>query len=346
MSLPPVVRAIDVGYGHVKFSTGFIDNVIEISSFPSQSPIASQSIIETTIMQRRDTFLIPCANRVYEVGKDVAMAMSANEESEVLDQNFAFSDAYRIRLYGAFNYMLKSLPQPAVIDSLVLGLPLNTFFKREKEVSAMFTGTHTINTKGDTIKICNVHTFPQPIGSFAEFLKTRKRGSIAETLIIDTGYKTVDFFICSGMMANEKLSGALNRGVGAVLRAAALAHIKRTNSDSSPSQIVRIADRALSTGVPFKMFGKPIDLTEFLTHGQAVIDEAVHAIKNFVNLAETIDVVVLSGGGAQIYAETIRASFPDHEVVILENSNQANVRGFHRLGERMAQSALRAKATT
>ena len=347
MSLPPVVRAVDVGYGHVKFSTGCVDDVIETSFFPSQSPMACGTTIESPVMQRRDTFSIPLGDYVYEVGKDVALAMSGSEETEVMDKDFVFSGAYRVRLYGAFNYMLQSLPHPAVIDVLVLGLPLNTFFKREKEVSEMFTGTHTINTKGDTIEIRSVHTFPQPLGSFIEYLKTRQKGTVHQTLIIDPGYKTVDYFFCNGMKANEKQSGAFNRGVSAVLRAAAVAHIDKSGSGSSPSHIIRVVDRALSTGVPFRMFGKPVDLVEFLKPGQTVIDQAVQAIKNSLDEEDTIDVVVVvTGGGAQMYAEEIRIKFPKHEIVIIENSNQANVRGFHSLGELVAQSALRATVSS
>lgn len=338
----PVVRAVDVGYGHVKFSTGRAIDTIQTDSFPSQSPIASQSAIESPVMKRRDTFLVPVGDRVYEVGKGVAMAMSGNEESEVLDQDFAFSDAYRARLYGALNYMLASLPKPAVIDCLVLGLPLNTFFKRQKEVSKLFTGRHVINTKGDAVEVRSVQTFPQPLGSFIEFLTTREKGSVSETLIIDPGYNTVDFFVCQNMMANEKRSSALNRGVSAVLRTAASAYIDKTKSDSLPSEIIRIADRALSTGSPFKMFGKPVDMKDFLAPGQVVIDEAAQAIKNVVGAATSIDVVVVSGGGAPLYLDAISAKFPDHEVVMLPESNQANVRGFHILGERMAASAHRA----
>jgi len=92
------------------------------------------------------------------------------------------------------------------------------------------------------------------------------------------------------------------------------------------------------------MYGKTIELGDYLPAGAAVIDEAVNAIKNSVGSGSDIDVIVVAGGGAKLYVDAIRAKFPRHEVVALSNPAFANVRGFQIIGERMAQSAGRAIA--
>lgn len=346
-AISSVVRAIDVGYGHVKFSTGVSpDGTVLTDAFPSQSPIAATTTIDSPVMMRRDTHVVPWGEHHYEVGKSVAMAMTGAEESEVLDAEFPFSDAYRVRLYGALNYIQRSLPEESksVINTLILGLPLTTFFRSNKDVSALFTGEHTINARGAKVTIGQCLTFPQPLGGFFEFLTSQPKGTAeGEVLLIDPGYNTVDYFICKGMVPNEKRSAAMNRGVSAVLRAAAVAYIDRTGSDASPSELIRLADRALTNKTPFKLCGKVVALNDFLAPGMTIVSEAVQAIKNAVGPALSIEMIVLSGGGASLYEAAVREKFPDHTVSVLPDSSHANVRGFHRLGERLAASANRAR---
>jgi hypothetical protein len=75
MMQEPVVRAVDVGYGHVKFSDGRIITTGEVrtDSFPSQSPMAPQQQLDAGVMQRRDTFTVPLNGRRYEVGKGITL---------------------------------------------------------------------------------------------------------------------------------------------------------------------------------------------------------------------------------------------------------------------------------
>lgn len=121
MMSTPNVRAVDVGYGHVKFTDGRNErSVISCESFPSQSPAAREGSITGGVMHSRDTFLVDINGRRYEVGRAVAMASQSNAESEVLDQEFALSDPHAARLYGALSYMLPGLKN-RVIEHLLLG---------------------------------------------------------------------------------------------------------------------------------------------------------------------------------------------------------------------------------
>ena len=91
-----VVRAIDVGYGHVKFTDGREADTGDLRTYsiPSQSPAYKGTIVAGGggVMKRRDTFVIPIADRMYEVGREVHRALSGRQETEVLDENFALSD--------------------------------------------------------------------------------------------------------------------------------------------------------------------------------------------------------------------------------------------------------------
>ena len=96
------VRAVDVGYGHIKFTDGrdAATNAIRTYSIPSQSPLFKGQLIgtSTSIMTNRDTFAVPVGDRVFEVGRDIHLALSSNQVTEVLDEGFCMSDAYAARL--------------------------------------------------------------------------------------------------------------------------------------------------------------------------------------------------------------------------------------------------------
>ena len=74
-----IARAIDVGYGHIKFSDGrdpTNSNIIRTDSIPSQSPTAKPSVnLGAGVMKQRDTFLVPVGERLFEVVRDVHLAL-------------------------------------------------------------------------------------------------------------------------------------------------------------------------------------------------------------------------------------------------------------------------------
>ena len=56
----PIVRAVDVGYGHVKWSEGRDDTGLIIADvFPSQAPLVIEGNIHAATRSRRDTFVVP-----------------------------------------------------------------------------------------------------------------------------------------------------------------------------------------------------------------------------------------------------------------------------------------------
>lgn len=343
-----VVRAIDVGYGHVKFTDGYdSEGELMAESFPSQSPIGKPSnVFKSEIMSTRDTFMVPVGDRIYQVGRGVRHALHGHEETEVLDKRFSLSEVYRALLYGALNYMLPSLPE-RTIDFLVMGLPLTTFSTFGVELSKVFVGKHVINTQGDAITIGRCSIFPQPLGSYAAYLNAPlpRHTSAPNALVVDPGYNTVDWFSCFGMVANPEQSNSVERGMSAVLRTIAKSIIESTGVSANESAVVRLLDRAMLEGTEFRLKGKVIPLEPYLSAGYAIIEQAVYAMHQNVGEGERIDIILVTGGGASLYAPFIRRAYPDHEVLELPDPALANVRGFHYIGERLAASAKRSVPT-
>lgn len=337
-----IVRAGDVGYGHIKFTDGrdTENGALRTDSIPSQSPAYKGTIVASGggVMKRRDTFIVPVEGRLYEVGREVHRALTGKQETEVLDEKFALSDQYAARLFGAINYMMPNLPAD-VIDVPVLGLPLNTYPKLHQKLSERFTGSFTINDAGEEVTIRSCHVYPQPLGAYMSYVASNPSpGKAPMALSVDPGYNTVDWFVCQGMSANDSLSDAVQRGMGSVLRAIAEDMIKTHGFDATPAELVRRIDYSLMTAEPFQLFGHDFDLHSHMSAGNDVIQEAAQAIKNSVGSGSDIDVIILAGGGASLYSQAMKDKFPKHKVVTLENPALANVRGFHLIGELLAKS--------
>ena len=340
-----IVRAVDVGYGHTKFTSGrdSATNLICTDSIPSLSRIAKENRNSGKgVMSRHDTFIVPVGDRFFEVGRDVANILHGNQVSEVMDDEFALSDAYNARLLGALNYMAPTLPNN-IIDILVLGLPLTTFAKHNEALAERFRGVHVINNRGETIEVKSCHVYPQPFGSYTAYTMLKPASSHAPlALVVDPGYNTFDWYVCQGMTAHDNRSDAVQRGVGSVLRAIAEDLKKKYGFDASADEVVRTLDRALSKNLPFQMYGKVYDLAPHMAAGNDIIDEAAQSAKNSVGSGSDIEVIIVTGGGASYYAKAIANKFPLHEVVTLEYPATANVRGFHLIGEMLARSRRRA----
>lgn len=342
---PLVVRAIDVGYGHVKFTDGRdpVSHAVRTDSIPSRSPVARSILHQSggVVMTRRDTFIVPVGGRRFEVGRDVNLALHESQETEVMDTGFALSDQYAARLFGALNYMADGLPDK-VIDVLVLGLPLNTYHLHHTALSGRFVGPLKINERGEEVIVRNCHVYPQPLGCYMSHTAGISGGlgkdRMPLILSVDPGYNTLDWFTCKGLIASDARSGAVPRGMGAVIRAIAEDMIKAHGFGTPPAEMVRSIDTALSTGTPLMRYGRVYDLSPHLGAGNEVIHEAVNALKNSVGDGADIDVITLSGGGASFYEKAVREKFPHHEIVVLDNPAHANVRGLHIVGEMLGKS--------
>ncbi|MFA6309977.1 MAG: PRTRC system protein D [Sterolibacterium sp.] len=337
-----IVRAVDVGYGHVKYSLGLGANgEVLCDRFPSLSPpYTSHMYINASFMQQRNTFVVGIEDRQYEVGKEVMAAIDPNFEGTVMDLNFAISDAYRARLYGALNYIAQDIPDN-FIDILILGLPLNTFTKYKNTLADQFTGPHTINSSGKKIEVRRCEIYPQPFGSYMKHISSAKAGtSYPVALVVDVGYNTFDWLVCHGKSTRQY--GAAMRGMSSVINAMAKEVIKTIDSTATESSIMRRIDAALMTGSKFTMYGKPVKLDAAQKMGESVIRDAADKLKSALQDAADIDLIILTGGGAPFYRQAISQKFPNHNLILLDDSAMGNVRGFHMVGESLARSLSRA----
>jgi plasmid segregation protein ParM len=351
-----VIRAVDVGYGNVKFTYKHEDlfSPVQCEIFPSRSPVASDKALSAGLLKGRDTVIVHVRGTDYEVGRGVSNAEGTFDESAVLHKDFCLSDAYLARLRGALYYMMgKSKAGDKYIDGhniglLVVGLPVANFRIKDlpQKLKVILTGNHEL-PDGRSVTVDNILVMPQPLGAFFEYafdndmFDTMKN---QDNLIIDPGFFTFDWLVSSGLVINDARSDSKNRGVSAVLKAIAEAAKKKNGWSTDTGTIVRMLDDYFREGKPFAPFGNPCNVDDFMDAGKVVVQQAVSALANSVGDGADINNIIITGGGANLYKSAIQEKFPQHKILIMNNPVYSNVRGFQLAAEqKIIQQNLKAR---
>ena len=165
-----IVRALDVGYGNVKFVRRHdsMEESVVCDMFPSRAPAATDGTIGEGTLKRRETVIVKVNDAYYEVGHDVSLAQGANDISSILDEKFVRGDGYMARALGALHYMFVHLEQD-YIDMLVVGLPVKTIKENKQFLIDKLVGKHTI-PGGRKVEVKDVRVFEQSLGAFYNFM--------------------------------------------------------------------------------------------------------------------------------------------------------------------------------
>jgi plasmid segregation protein ParM len=325
-----IIRAVDVGYGNVKYTIRRDSVNILCGHFPAVAPLSTGSDIGNGVTARRDIFRVNVGNTEYLVGNDAVSSLRL-DTGRVLSAEYPETSQYLALVYGALAYM--NVPE---IDYLVTGLPVEYFKQYREKLAARLVGSHAF-PDGRHIKVKKASIIPQPIGGFLNYaVGNNLYDGLRESncLIIDVGFFTVDWLVCKGIKVIDERSGSVSLGVSRVLEL--LANAISNDRDKRFSDINRL-DQALRHGHKIEIAGKPYDFNHLLQKVTPVIDNACLRISGSVGDMDDISTVVLVGGGAQLYLEGVRKICKQNPLVVVDDAIYANVRGFMIAEERGAQ---------
>lgn len=348
-----IVRALDVGYGNVKFVRRHesMEASVICDMFPSRSPAASESSIGEGTLKKRETVVVKVNGTSYEVGHDVAQAQGANDVSSILDNKFVRSDGYMARVLGALHYMFVDSFDDH-IDLLVVGLPVNNFKEHKDYLINILKRQHEL-PGGRIVEIKDVKVFEQPLGAFFNFMYSPdepKNFSFQEVksqcnLIIDPGMFTFDWLLVNNMQASDNRSGGTTRAMSEIIKA--MAKVIAKENETNAETVFKILDDAIRKNKKPRIFSQEIDLDNYIVHATPAINESVDALANSVGDGADLDNIMLVGGGARFFKEAIQKKYPKHTIITTSNSVYANVIGFQMAGERaVLQKQVAARKAT
>ncbi|WP_157359624.1 hypothetical protein [Caldimonas brevitalea] len=353
----PMVRAIDVGFGLVKFSLP-AEGGITFSSFPSMAIPADASAVRTLSTRRRDTFDVPVNGAQYEVGRDVGLAQAGGSFGRDVTDEFYKGAIYEALTKGALRYMAEA--GDSAIDVLVLGLPVNQYNDAKRRDYLRQTYERAVEVgDGKTIEVRRVIVQAQPMGGYAaveEHLEElnqviRETGGALQplasvdeldelaVLVVDPGEHTLDWLLIQQGSINPRASGAASdAGRHRVVRAVQESLATDIGRPLGPAVAPRI-NEALRQKQPVKLTGVAHDLSKYEPQIMSVIEDSLNRmIDGLRDAHEIIDLIVLVGGHPSRYRDVLSRRFPSIPVFVMPESMAANVRGFQMIGEALAEN--------
>ena len=121
-----LVRAIDLGFGHTKFTTVNASGELRYASFPSLALASVEPHTARPLLAPRRTVSVRVGQLFYEVGPDV-LVVGARNTPILSVEGYTQSADYKALMLGALHYM-----QADEIDVLVVGLPVALWIGRRK----------------------------------------------------------------------------------------------------------------------------------------------------------------------------------------------------------------------
>lgn len=330
-------RAIDVGYFNVKYTKGRkeIGNSVElkVDMFPSIAPrLAATELVHATGAPKSDTCTVNVNGVNYVVGKGV-LSYTSGDEPRPVDPAYCLSDKYHALMLGAMYYMAdaENAGHEFVIESLVLGLPLNTYGQYHQELARHATGEHTIGKTGAgvvrRVTVKEAVVMVQPHGAMLNFgVSSKVEGS---TLVVDPGGGTLDWFMVD---ANKNIvwtrSGAYPK---------AMLHCALAVADSIKSglrnqiDVMNTIDEALRTRAEeFRIGPTPYKLADFLSQVDSVLDQSVKTMLARTGPLDGVRRILLTGGGANVFREYLERNRPELTPALEMDRDPvySNLRGF------------------
>lgn len=327
-----IVRAVDVGSGNTKFVTGVTGAEIRCASFPSVAYPSSGEAPQWPGSERRKTVSIPIGPLFYEVGPDVGLAADTFRAKQLHD-DYTDSPEYLALLRGALSMM--RVPH---IDLLIVGLPVALLALKKSALEKAMVGSHALGGSR-VVTVGKAMAIAQPQGALVCFAAEHQRLTTIGTeqsLVIDPGARTFDWLVTRGMRLVHKQSSSINRGMADVLR---LLASEISKDIGALYRDVDAIDLALRSGKPLSIFQKPYDLKRHLPLAESVAQQAVSTMRQWIETPESLQNIVLVGGGAFLFRKAVKAAFPKHRIHEVKEPLFANLRGFQMAGMNLAQSA-------
>jgi plasmid segregation protein ParM len=328
------VRAIDVGYGNVKYCQGEKEGQLLCGHFPSIASLYTGVDRGAGVMSKRDLVEVESGNSRYLVGRDSVDTLSARDDrGRTLLEDYIDMPQHLALLRGALAYI-----DDPHIDLLVSGLPVSYFAQDKEKMAERLKGEHRF-PDGQVITVSDTWIIPQPVGGFINyFMDSGQLGNLEDlkSLTIDVGYYTVDWLVCRGLKMQEERSGSTAGGMSLILEK--LAELISVDRQARLSD-THLIDMGIRSGFRTRIQGQPYDFSHLIPNMDDHITAVMQSVVKSVGSLDDIDVIVLVGGGASCYQKITRKLLNNRDIIVPGDSLYANVKGFYLAGQRRHQSA-------
>lgn len=252
--------------------------------------------------------------------------------SRSLDRAYTESRQYRALYHAAL-----ACTGASRIECVATGLPVSQYFNKalREQIARQLMGHHRIGPDR-VVKVCDARVYPQPAGMYISYLSRTPGATEAMSertaLVIDPGFFSVDSVVIRHNRPYPQAAATSTEAMSRVLEMADEA-MTRTFDDvtAMPGLYKASLEERLREGrTSIFCGGREVDALPYLERAsEMACDRALPEIASSLRgLAFNIDVVLVAGGGAGLYAPAIRRAFRRQRVAVMENASMANADGF------------------
>lgn len=321
------VLGIDIGYSNLKLAFGKRGAEPKVLLKPAGAAPADR-LGEKIADKGKDDFL-----RVVVNGTPFAAGLSPDRAelwSRELHEDYPSTESYRALFHAGL--LLAELEQ---IDLLVTGLPVSQYLNQElrTRLQTQMTGEHQV-TPRRRISVQTVKVVPQPVGGFVDHVWNLKDASEFEdsrVLVVDPGFFSVDWVLISNGELRRQSCGTSLEASSVILDEAAK---QLANDFGGNVGRERLENAIRQNQTEVRLFGEKIDIAPYLKTASAKVGPivATRLRESLRKENASADIVLLVGGGAGFFKESVKEAFPHLKVTTPESPVFANARGFWRMG--------------
>jgi len=319
-----VVFGLDVGYSNLKAVVGSPGERPQVFCRPAGAAPREHLGERFDGRSPADAVEVDIDGSVWVAGIE---PMRLENWQRPLHEGYIDTATYRALVLAALG-----LAKQPVIDCLVTGLPVGQTYegKRREQLQRALVGRHP--TQDGSVEIGEVKVIPQPVGAFVDALFTADSSAVERmeagtVLVLDAGYYSIDWALIVAGELRRGSSGTSLEAMSVLLERAAKA-LAGTYGGRPQPLALEAAIRAGRARVLHN--GQSVALGPIIEKAAGAIAQAALESLRQALRRETInvDLILVTGGGGELYGHLAAAVFPNARLVVSENPVTANAQGF------------------
>jgi plasmid segregation protein ParM len=273
--------------------------------------------------------------RVFISGREWAAGVkpgTLQNWSKELHKDYTSTESYKALFYAAL-----ALSPSDTIDKLVTGLPVRLYNTPgiKEDLIERLSGTHQISAKRE-VSVKAVKVLPQPAGAYMDLVRNSSNLALIKEgrcVVIDPGHFSVDYVAIEGGAVRDSTSGMSTKAMSVILQ--------RTNEliakdyGSGPGTD-RLESALFDNRSNVLVSGRQVEIKEYLSRAsEEVSQEALVEMRKDMRQDDgNVDLILLTGGGAESFMAAAKKAFPQCEnIEIPKEPQMANARGFWEYGK-------------
>lgn len=257
-----------------------------------------------------------------------------------IPKNYIETDLHEVLLRTALHLAMRESGRIMTeIDLLVLGLPVSGHAGQRARLKELGLTQRTVplpkslardGLKEVSVKVAQCMVLPQPMGALrlaAQSLPTEDPIFDPKKLsmVVDPGYRTLDWLVASATTPDLKFSGSFDGGVSSILRELSQAIGYEQGTGSLEFDMV---EQGLETG-SINLGHMVIDMQPYKAMVPTIAgNEVATFLARLGNRRASIAKVFIAGGGADYYKEAIHAELSTCDVIDMGDPLMSNARGY------------------